>query len=55
MEFIIVSVIVIVAGYILYSNIKKQAKGDCGCGNGCKGCSHTCEIKPSAKNDDKIK
>ncbi|MBU3090559.1 FeoB-associated Cys-rich membrane protein [Clostridium sp. CF011] len=49
MEFIIVGVIIVVAGYILYSNIKKQASGDCGCGNGCKGCSHSCEIKPPNK------
>ena len=53
-EFIIVGVIVIVAGYILYSSIKKQANGDCGCGNGCKGCSHSCEVKPSNKNYSKI-
>jgi hypothetical protein len=53
-EFIIVGIIVIAAGYILYSNIKKQANGDCGCGNGCSGCSHNCEAKPSIKNDNKI-
>lgn len=51
MEFIIVGVIVVAAGYTLYSNIKKQASGDCGCGNGCKGCNHSCEIKPSIKNN----
>ncbi|MBU3182747.1 FeoB-associated Cys-rich membrane protein [Clostridium psychrophilum] len=55
MEFIIVGVIVIAAVYIFYSNIKKQAKGDCGCGNGCKGCNHSCETKPSDKKDSKIK
>lgn len=54
MEFIIVGAIVIAAGYILYSNIKKQASGDCGCGNGCKGCTHACETKSSIKKDDKI-
>ncbi|MBZ9688438.1 FeoB-associated Cys-rich membrane protein [Clostridium estertheticum] len=54
MEFIIVFVIVIVAGYIFYSNVKKQANGDCGCGNGCKGCSQSCDTKPSIKNNSKI-
>jgi len=54
-EFIIVGVIVIAAGYILYSNIKKQASGDCGCGNGCKDCNHSCETKPADKKDDEIK
>jgi hypothetical protein len=51
-EFIIVGVIVIVAGYFLYSNIKKQASG--GCGNGCAGCGHSCDTKPSNKKDNKI-
>ena len=55
MEFIIVFVIVALAGYILYSNIKKQASGDCGCGNGCEGCGHSCEIKPVTKKDSNIK
>ena len=54
MEFIIVGIIVMVAGYILYSNIKKQASGDCGCGNGCKGCGHSCEIKQANKKDNKL-
>lgn len=54
MEFIIVGVIVMVAGYILYTSIKKQAKGDCGCGNGCEGCGHSCEIKSSDSKDKKI-
>jgi len=54
LEFIIVGAIVIVAGYILYSNIKKQANGDCDCGNRCNGCSHGCETKPTVKKDDKI-
>jgi hypothetical protein len=54
MEFIIVGVIVIVAIYILYTNIKKQASGDCGCGNGCEGCGHSCQINPSDKKDNKI-
>lgn len=54
MEFIIVGVIVIAAGYILYCNIKKQASGDCGCGNGCKDCSHSCELKSVNKKDHKI-
>ena len=54
MEFIIVGVIVIVAGYLLYSNIKKQASGDCGCGNGCKGCSSNCAVKPSNNKATKI-
>ena len=54
MEFIIVFVIVIAAGYILYSHIKKQASGDCGCGNGCQGCSHSCDTNPSTKKDNKI-
>jgi hypothetical protein len=54
MEFIIVGVIVVVAGYILYTNIKKQASGDCGCGNGCKGCGHSCEVKQSVNDDKKI-
>ena len=54
MEFIIVGVIVIAAGYILYTNIKKQSHGDCGCGNGCKGCNHSCETKISDKKDNKI-
>jgi hypothetical protein len=49
-EFIIVGAIVIIAGYLLYSNIKKQANGDCGCGKGCNGC----ETKPPVKKDDKI-
>jgi len=54
-EYIIVFVILIAAGYILFSNIKKQAKGDCGCGNGCKGCnSKGCETKPSNKDSNKI-
>ncbi|MGH4052565.1 MAG: FeoB-associated Cys-rich membrane protein [Clostridium sp.] len=51
MEFIIVGVIVIAAGYILYTNIKKRAKGDCGCGTGCKGCTHECDTT----HQDKIK
>ncbi|MEK6265535.1 MAG: FeoB-associated Cys-rich membrane protein [Clostridium sp.] len=52
MEFVIVFVIVIVAAYLLYSNIKKQASGDCG--NGCKNCSHSCSSKPEAtKNKNK--
>lgn len=55
MEIIIVGVIVIAAGYILYSNIKKKASGDCGCGNGCSGCKNNCEIKPSDKKDKEIK
>ena len=55
MEFFIVGVIVIVAGYILYSTIKKQASGDCGCGNGCKGCSQNCSVKPSDEKDNKVK
>lgn len=54
MEFIIVGVIVIAAGYILYTNIKKQASGDCGCGNGCEGCGHSCEIKQVNKKENKI-
>jgi len=54
MEFIIVGVIVIAAAYILYTNIKKQASGDCGCGNGCEGCGHSCEVKQINKKDDKI-
>jgi len=54
MEFIIVGVIVIAAGYILYTTIKKQSHGDCGCGNGCKGCDHSCEVKPPNKKDNKI-
>ena len=52
MEFIIVFIIVALAVYILYSNIKKQASGDCGCGNGCEGCGHSCEIKQAPKKDD---
>ena len=55
MEFIIVGVIVIAAGYILYTTIKKQAHGDCGCGNGCEGCNHSCEVKPPNKKDSKTK
>ena len=55
MEFIIVGVIVIAAVYIFYSNIKKQASGDCGCGNGCKGCNRNCDIKPSNEKVNKIK
>ncbi|MGH4139857.1 FeoB-associated Cys-rich membrane protein [Clostridium sp.] len=51
-EFIIVGLIVIVAGYVLYSNLKKQANGDCG--NGCKGCSHNCKVPPPIIKDDKI-
>jgi len=47
-------VIVVVAGYILYSNIKKKASGDCGCGNGCKDCNHSCDILPSNEKDKKI-
>lgn len=54
MEFLIVGVIVIVAGYILYSNIKKQANGDCGCGHSCKGCDHSCDNEPLNKNVNKI-
>jgi hypothetical protein len=53
-EFIIVGLIVIAAGYILFRNLKKQASGDCGCGNGCKGCNHSCEVKSANKNDNKI-
>ena len=53
MEFIIVGIIVIVAGYILFQNIKKQASGDCGCGNGCKGCTQNCDVKPPTDKDDK--
>ncbi|MGH4118651.1 FeoB-associated Cys-rich membrane protein [Clostridium sp.] len=56
MEFIIVGVIVIVAAYLLYSNIKKQASGDCG--SGCKNCSHSCNLKISSdknKKDEEIK
>lgn len=49
MEFIIVGVIVIVAAYLLYSNIKKQASGDCG--SGCKNCSHSCATKTSTYKD----
>ncbi|WP_298842570.1 FeoB-associated Cys-rich membrane protein [Clostridium sp.] len=55
MEFIIVGVIVVAAVYILYNNIKKQSHGDCGCGNGCKGCTHSCEVKTSNKKDNKTK
>ena len=55
MEFLIVGVIVIVAGYIFYSSIKKQASGDCGCGNGCKGCDHSCDNEPPNKKNNKIK
>ena len=55
MEFIIVGVIVVAAVYILYNNIKKQSHGDCGCGNGCKGCTHSCEVKTSNKEDKKTK
>ncbi|MCB2289661.1 FeoB-associated Cys-rich membrane protein [Clostridium sp. CS001] len=54
MEIIIVGVIVVLAGYILYKNIKKQASGDCGCGNGCEGCGHSCEVKQSVKDNNKI-
>ena len=53
-EFIIVFVIVVLAGYILYTNVKKQASGDCGCGNGCEGCGHSCEVKKLDKHDNKI-
>jgi hypothetical protein len=53
-EFIIVGVIVIVAGYILFQNIKKQANGDCGCGNGCKSCTQNCEVKPPTDKDKEI-
>jgi hypothetical protein len=49
MEFIIVGIIVIVAAYLLYSNIKKQARGDCG--NGCKNCSHSCGSNISTNKD----
>ena len=51
-EFIIVFVIVIIAGYFLYTNIKKQAKGECG--SGCKGCTHNCKVPPPIKKDDEI-
>lgn len=51
MEYIIVGIIVIVAGYILYTNIKKQASGDCGCGNGCEGCGHSCKVKTTNEED----
>ncbi|WP_291640258.1 FeoB-associated Cys-rich membrane protein [Clostridium sp.] len=51
MEYIIVGVIVIVAVYLLYSNIKRQASGDCG--SGCKNCSHSCNSKPSSNKDKK--
>jgi len=52
MEFIIVGIIVILAAYLLYSNIKKQANGDCG--SGCKNCSHSCTPKPKVnKNKNK--
>ena len=53
-EFIIVFAIVVLAGYILYTNVKKQASGDCGCGNGCDGCGHSCEVKKLDKHDNKI-
>ena len=53
MEYIIVGVIVIAAGYILYSTIKKQSHGDCGCENGCEGCTHSCEVKQPDKNNNK--
>ena len=55
MEFLIVGVIVIVAGYIFYSNIKNGASGDCGCGNGCKGCDHSCGNEVPNENNNKIK
>jgi len=54
-EFIIVIVILIAAGYILFTTIKKQSKGDCGCGNGCSDCSSKgCDTKPYSKDNDKI-
>lgn len=53
MEFIVVGVIVIAAVYFLYSNIKKQASGDCG--SGCKNCSHSCDIKTSTNKAKKVK
>ena len=53
MEFFIVFVIVVLAGYILFTNIKKQTSGDCGCGNGCEGCGHSCEAKQSVDQDNK--
>jgi len=53
-EYIIVGVIVVVAGYILFSNIKNRSSGDCGCGNGCKGCNNSCEVKKPSKNDNEI-
>jgi hypothetical protein len=53
-EFIIVFVIVVLAGYILFTNVKKQASGDCGCGNGCEGCGHSCEVKKPVNHDNKI-
>lgn len=55
MEYIIVGIIVIIAGCILYTTIKKQANGDCGCGNGCAGCDHSCDTKPSTKKNNKLK
>ncbi|MBM6820096.1 MAG: FeoB-associated Cys-rich membrane protein [Clostridium sp.] len=39
MEIFIAALLIIVAGYILFKNIKKSSKGDCNCGSCSSHCS----------------
>lgn len=38
MEILITAVIVVIAAYIIYKNVKKSSKGECNCGSCHKNC-----------------